>query len=124
MYSRSLENLVVTVFETIGFVTHHPMQMLTHPLADSLLSYVLTKPNSNSKYIGVMVRDWKRMVGKGQLHRALELLKVCPKINQVIIISSMGFSGAAKHIAENRKEITLISKKELISLMLKQLEIL
>ncbi|MFX1515801.1 MAG: restriction endonuclease [Promethearchaeota archaeon] len=124
MYSRSLDNLVATVFETIGFVTHHPMQMLTHPLADSLLSYVLTRPNSNSKYIGVIIRDWKRIVGKGQLHRALELLQLCPKINQVFIISSMGFSGAAKHIAKNRKEITLISKKELISLMLKQLEIL
>ena len=124
MYSKSLENLVATVFESIGFVTHHPMQMLKHPLADSLLSYVLTRPEANSKYIGVIVRDWKRIAGKDQVYKAEELLQVCPKLNQVFIISSMGFSLSSKHIAEKKEKITLISKKELISLMLKKLEIL
>ncbi|UCG03254.1 MAG: restriction endonuclease [Candidatus Heimdallarchaeota archaeon] len=124
MYPKSLINLVATVFETIGFVTHHPMQMLKHPLADSMLSYVLTRPDSRSEYIGVIVRDWKRIVGLGQIHKTMELLQVCPKLNQVIIVSSMGFSSEAKHIAEKRENINLISKRELISLMLKQLEIL
>ena len=123
MYTKSLINLVATVFETIGFVTHHPMQMLTHPLADSLLSYVLTRPDSKSVNIGVIVRDWKRIVGITQIEKALELLQVCSELTQVIIISSMGFSRGAQHIAEKREKITLISKKDLISLMLKQLEI-
>jgi hypothetical protein len=124
MYIKSLVNLVATVFETLGFVTHHPMQILKHPLADSLLSFVLTRPDSKSEYIGIIVRDWKRIVGKRQVYRAMELLEVCPKLNQVILVSSMGFSCAAKNTSDNRENITLISKKELISLMLKQLEIL
>ncbi|MFX1506465.1 MAG: restriction endonuclease [Promethearchaeota archaeon] len=124
MYTKSLVNLVATAFETIGFVTHHPMQMLKHPLADSLLSYVLTKPDSRSEYIGVIVRDWKRIVGVGQIYKAEELLQACPKLHQVIIVSSMGFSREALHIAEEKEKIKLTSKRELISLMLKQLEIL
>lgn len=124
MYAKSLINLVATVFESIGFVTHHPMQMLKHPLADSLLSYVLTRPDSKSEFIGVIVRDWKRIVGVSQICKAEELLQVCPKLDQVLIISSMGFSRPARNIAEKRGNISLISKRELISLMLKQLEIL
>jgi hypothetical protein len=123
MYTKSLVNLVATVFENIGFVTHHPMQMLKHPLADSLLSYVLTRPDSKSEFIGVIVRDWKRIVGIAQIHKTEELLQVCSELTQVIIISSMGFSKSAQRLAEKREKITLISKKELISLMLKQLEI-
>ena len=71
-----------------------------------------------------MIRDWKRIVGVAQIHKAEELLQVCNKLNQVLIVSSMGFSHSAKHIAEKREQISLISKRELISLMLKQLEIL
>ncbi|MFW9905163.1 MAG: restriction endonuclease [Candidatus Thorarchaeota archaeon] len=123
MYTKSLMNLVATVFETIGFVTHHPMQLLKHPLADSLLTYVLTRPDSKSECIGIIVRDWKRIVGIAQIQKALELLQVCSELTQVIIISSMGFSRTARHIAKKREKITLMSKKELISLMLKQLEI-
>ncbi|MFX0122442.1 MAG: restriction endonuclease [Candidatus Hodarchaeota archaeon] len=124
MYTKSLSNLVATVFETIGYVTHHPMQILKHPLADSLLSYVLTRPDSKSECIGVIVRDWKRIVGVGQIHKAEELLQFCSKLNQVLIISSMGFSRSASHIAQKREKISLLTKRELISLMLKQLEIL
>ncbi|UCG90002.1 MAG: restriction endonuclease [Candidatus Heimdallarchaeota archaeon] len=123
MYTKSLLDLVVTVFETIGFVTHHPMQILTHPLADSRLSYILTRINSKSEYIGVIVCDWKRIVGIGQICKTEELLHTCPELNQVLIVSAMGFSRAAKHLVEKRKKISLISKRELISLMLKQLEI-
>ncbi len=124
MYSKPLIDLVVTVFEAIGFVTHHPMQILKHHLADSRLSYVLTRVNSKSEYIGVIVRDWKRIVGVGQIYKTEELLYACPELNQVLIISSMGFSRSARRIAEKREKIGLISRKELISLMLKHLEIL
>lgn len=124
MYTKSLVNLVATVFETIGFVTHHPMQILKHPLADTLLSYVLTRPDSKSEYIGVIVRDWKRIVGVGQIYKAEELLQVCSELNQVIIISSMGFSRSARRLVGKGKKLSLISKRELISLMMKQLEIL
>ena len=123
MYTKSLLDLVVTAFETIGFVTHHPMQILKHPLADSRLSYILTRVESKSEYIGVIVCDWKRIVGIGQICKTEELLHACPELNQVLIISSMGFSRAALLIAEKRRKIGLISKKELISLMLKHLEI-
>ncbi|MFX0016449.1 MAG: restriction endonuclease [Promethearchaeota archaeon] len=123
MYTKPLVNLVATVFESLGFVTHHPMQLLTHPLADSLLSYVLTRPDEKSENIGVIVRDWKRIVGVGQIHKAEELLKVCPELNQVLIISSMGFSHRARHIAKKKRQISLISKRELISIMVKKLEI-
>ncbi len=124
MYTKPLIDLVVTTFETIGFVTHHPMQILKHNLADSRLSYVLSQVDSKSEYIGVIIRDWKRIVGVGQIHKAEELLHVCPELNQVIIISSMGFSRSARRIAEKDKRFILISRRELISLMLKRLEIL
>ncbi|MHA2244148.1 MAG: restriction endonuclease [Candidatus Hodarchaeales archaeon] len=124
MYRQPLIDLVVSTFEAIGFVTHHPMQILKHHLADSRLSYVLSQVDSKSEYIGVIVRDWKRIVGVGQIHKAEELLKVCPELSQVIIISSMGFSRSARSIVEKDKRFVLISRRELISLMLKRLEIL
>ncbi|MFX1286622.1 MAG: restriction endonuclease [Promethearchaeota archaeon] len=122
MYTKPLLDLVVTVFESIGFVTHHPMQILTHPLADSQLSYILTRIDSKSEYIGVTVCDWKRIVGVGQICKTKDLLHTCPELNQVLIISSMGFSRAALRIAEKTNKIGLISKRDLISLMLKHLE--
>ena len=122
MYTKSLNDLVLPVFETIGFVTHHPMQMLKHHLADSRLSYVLTRPESKSEYIGVTICDWKRIVGIGQINKIEELLQVCPELNQVLIVSSMGFSHSARKTAEKNNKICLISRKELVSLMLQRLE--
>ena len=60
--SNNLHELTVTVFETIGFTTHHPALVFKHPLADSRLSLVLRLPNTND-FVGVIIRDWKRLVG-------------------------------------------------------------
>ena len=76
--NQSLNDLVSTVFEGLGFITLHPMQVLTHPLADSRLSFVLRRVNSKSEYVGVIIRDWKRVVGVGQIHKAEELIQACP----------------------------------------------
>jgi hypothetical protein len=111
------------VFETIGFVTHHPMQILKHPLADSRLSYVLSRPESKLEYIGVIICDWKRIVGIGQINKTEKLLQACPELSQVLIIASMGFSTTAKKTAEKKKKICLISRKDLMSLMVQKLEI-
>ncbi len=120
--TRPLNDIVVTVFESLGFVTHHPMRILTSPLADSRLSLVLTQINSPG-YIGIIVRDWKRIVGVGQVHKAEELMQACPELEKVLIISSMGFSYSAKRLAD-KIGIGLLSRGELISLMLKRIEII
>ena len=120
---KSLIDLVKISFENLGFITLHPMQVSKHPMADARLSYVLKQVGTNMEYIGVIVCDWKRIVGVGQINKAKEVLQTCPELSGVLIVSSMGFSKSAIRSAEE-KEINLISRRELISLTLKQLEIL
>ena len=120
LLTKPLNEIVVTVFESLGFVTHHPMRILTSPLADSRLSLVLSH---SSGYIGLIVRDWKRIVGVGQIHKAEELIRVCPELEKILIVSSMGFSYSAKRLAD-KIGIGLLSRGELISLMLRRIEIM
>ena len=122
LLSKPLPELVQDTFETLGFITHHPMRVLKHPLADSRLSFVVTQVNSKPEYTGVIVRDWKRIVGVGQIHKAEELLQSCPELDKILIVSSMGFSYSATRIAE-KIGIGLLSKRELISLLVKRIEI-
>ena len=125
--NQKLHDLVITVFTALEFVILHPMQVLKHPLADTRLSYVLKRVRQNpmrkSEYIGVIVRDWKRVVGVDQIHKAEELLQACPQLSRVLIISSMGFSYSATRLAE-KAEIGLISRGELVSLLQKRVEII
>ncbi|UCG03253.1 MAG: restriction endonuclease [Candidatus Heimdallarchaeota archaeon] len=121
--NQPLNDLVSKVFESLGFVTLHPMQVLKHPLADSRLSFVLKRVNSKSEYIGVIVRDWKRVVGVGQIHKAEELIQACPELSQVLIVSSMGFSFSASRLAE-KVGLGLISRGELVSLLQRGIEAL
>ena len=119
--NQPLKDLVTTVFEGLGFVTLHPMQVLTHPLADCRLNFVLKRINTKTEYIGVIIRDWRRVVGVGQIHKAEELLQTCPEISRVIIVSSMGFSYSATRLAE-KIGIGLISRGELVSLLQRGIE--
>ncbi|UCG90001.1 MAG: restriction endonuclease [Candidatus Heimdallarchaeota archaeon] len=126
--NKPLNDLVLTVFAALEFVTLHPMQVLKHPLADSRLSYVVKRVKHNpsqkkSEFIGVIIRDWKRVVGVGQIHKAEELLQACPKLSRVLIISSMGFSYSAKRLAD-KVGIGLMSRGELVSLLQKRVEVL
>ncbi|MFX0016450.1 MAG: restriction endonuclease [Promethearchaeota archaeon] len=118
-----LSDLVTTVFNALEFIILHPMQILKHPIADSRLSCVLKRVNPKPEYIGVIIRDWKRIVGVGQIHKAEELLHACPKLDRVLIVSSMGFSYSATRLAK-RVGIGLISRGELISLLHKRVEVL
>ena len=122
LLTKPLPELVQNTFETLGFITHHPMRVLKHPLADSRLSFAIRQINSKSKYTGVIVRDWKRIVGVGQIHKAEELLQSCPELEKILIVSSMGFSYSATRLAE-KAGIGLLSKGELISLLMKRIEI-
>jgi hypothetical protein len=126
LHTQPLDKLVTSIFETLGFVTKHPALVIKHPLADSRLSHVIKQVGSSKdekdKYIGVIVRDWKRIVGVGQIHKAEELLRACPELNKVIIVSSMGFSYSATRVAK-KIGVGLISRGELISLLLKRIEI-
>jgi len=122
MLTKPLPELVQDTFETLGFITHHPMRVLKHPLADSRLSFVVTQVNSKSEYTGVIVLDWKRIVGVRQIHKAEELLQSCPELDKILIVSSMGFSYSATRIAE-KIGIGLLTKRELISLLVKRIEI-
>ena len=119
--NQPLKDLVTTVFEGLGFITLHPMQVLTHPLADCRLNFVLKRINTKTEYIGVIVRDWRRVVGVGQIHKAEELLQTCPEISRVIIVSSMGFSYSATRLAE-KVGIGLVSRGELVSLLQRGIE--
>ncbi|MFW9905162.1 MAG: restriction endonuclease [Candidatus Thorarchaeota archaeon] len=119
--NQSLKDLVTTVFEGLGFITLHPMQVLTHPLADCRLNFVLKRINTKTEYIGVIVRDWRRVVGVGQIHKAEELLHTFPEISRVIIVSSMGFSYSATRLAE-KVGIGLVSRGELVSLLQRGVE--
>ncbi len=124
--SQPLFDLTKTVFEALQFITLHPMQVLKHPLADSRLSFVLKRVDTNSKkseYIGVIIRDWKRIVGVGQIHKAEQLLQACPDLNRVLIVSSLGFSYSASRLAE-KVGIGLISRGQLVSLLQKRIEVL
>lgn len=122
LLTKPLPELVQYVFEALGFITHHPMRVLKHPLADSRLSFVIRRIDSKSKYTGVIVRDWKRIVGVGQIHKAEELLQSCPELEKILIVSSMGFSYSATRLAE-KAGIGLLSKGELVSLLMKRVEI-
>ncbi len=119
--SRNLHELVVTVFESLGFSTHHPAMVFRHPLADSRLSLVLKLPNTND-FVGIIVRDWKKIVGITEIHRAEELMLKCSEIPKILIVSSMGFSSAARQQAE-RVGIDLVTRKEIISLLIKRIEL-
>jgi hypothetical protein len=118
--SRNLHELVVTVFESLGFSTHHPALVFRHPLADSRLSLVLKLPNTND-FVGIIIRDWKKIVGISDIHRAEELLLKCSEIPKIIIVSSMGFSSSAKQHAD-RVGLDLVTRKEIISLIVKRIE--
>jgi len=119
--SRNLQELVVTVFESLGFSTHHPALVYRHPLADSRLSLVLKLPNTND-FVGIIIRDWKKIVGISEIHRAEELILKCSEIPKIMLVSSMGFSAAAKQQAE-KVGIDLITRKEIISLLIKRIEL-
>ena len=119
--SRNLQELVVTVFESLGFSTHHPALIFRHPLADTRLSLVLKLPNTND-FVGIIIRDWKRIVGISEIHRAEELLLKCSEIPKILIVSSMGFSSAANKQAE-KIGIDLITRKEIIALLVKRIEL-
>ena len=124
--SQPLFDLAKTVFEALQFITLHPMQVLKHPMADARLSYVLARVDPNSKkmeYIGVIIRDWKRIVGVGQIHKAEELVQACPDLNRVLIVSSLGFSYSASRLAE-KVGIGLMSRGQLVSLIQKRIEVL
>ncbi len=124
--TQSLSDLVKYVFESLQFIILHPMQVLKHPMADARLSYVLARVDPNSKkteYIGVIIRDWKRIVGVGQIHKAEELLQACPDLNRVLIVSSLGFSYSASRLAE-KVGIGLMSRGQLVSLLQKRIEVL
>ncbi|MFX0182742.1 MAG: restriction endonuclease [Candidatus Hodarchaeota archaeon] len=127
LHTQPLSKLVNSFFDSLGFVSLHPALVSEHPLVDSRLTHVLKQPESTPKknkgYIGVIVRDWKRIVGVGQIHKAEELLQACPKLEKVLIISSMGFSYSATRLAE-RIGIGLLSRGELISFLLKRIEVL
>ncbi|MHA2345110.1 MAG: restriction endonuclease [Candidatus Hodarchaeales archaeon] len=118
--SNNLQELTVTVFESLGFSTHHPALIFNHPLADSRLNLVLKLPNTND-FVGIIIRDYKRIVGVGQINRAEELLVKCPEIDKLIIVSSMGFSITAKQQAA-KIDVKLVTKKELISLLVSRVE--
>ncbi|MFW9853575.1 MAG: restriction endonuclease [Candidatus Thorarchaeota archaeon] len=120
----NLEQLFLTAFEGMGFQFTHPALITDNPIADSRLSYVLTHQNSQNELIGVIIRDWKRNVGVGQVHKAEELLQACPKLTKIIIISCMGFSYSAKRLADQTTVISLISRGELISFLLNRFEFL
>lgn len=117
-----LNDLVITVFEGLGFITLHPMQVLKHPLADCRLNFVLKRVNSKSDYIGVILRDWKRVVGVDQIHKAEELSQACPDLSRILIASSKGFSFSATRLAE-KIGIGLISRGELISILQRGIEV-
>ena len=119
--SDNLQELTVTVFESLGFSTHHPALVFRHPLADSWLDLVVKVPNTTD-FVGVAIKDFKRVVGKRQIRCAEEVLVKCPEIPRLIIVSSMGFSMAAKTLAEEL-DISLVTKNELISMLIKRIEI-
>ena len=119
--SNNLHELTVTVFETIGFSTHHPALIFHHPIADSHLDLVLKLPRTN-ELVGIIIRDWKRIVGVSQIRRAEELLVKCPELAKLIIVSSMGFSASAENLAE-KLAISLITRAELISILANRIEI-
>lgn len=120
----NLDQLFLTAFEGMGFQFTHPALITEHPLADSRLSYVLSHPKTQNEQIGVVIRDWKRNVGVGQIHKAEELLQACPELTKIILISWMGFSYSAKRLADQTDVITLISRGELISFLLNRFEFL
>ena len=119
--SDSLQELTVTVFESLGFSTHHPALIFQHPLADSRLNLVVKLPNSTD-FVGVAIRDFKRVVGIRQIRCVEELIVTCPEISKLIVVSSMGFSSAAKKLAEEL-DISLATKNELISMLVKRIEL-
>ncbi|MFX0170470.1 MAG: restriction endonuclease [Candidatus Hodarchaeota archaeon] len=127
LHTQPLSKLVNSFFEAMGFVSLHPALVFEHPLADSRLTHVLKRSDitaeENTGFIGVIVRDWKRIVGVGQIHKAEELLQACPNLEKILIISSMGFSYSATRLAE-RIGIGLLSRGELISFLLKRIEVL
>ena len=118
--SNNLQELTVTTFESLGFSTHHPALIFINPLADSRLDLVLKLPNTND-FVGIIIRDYKRIVGVGQINRAYELTTKCPEIKKLMLVSSMGFSSTAKQQAE-KLGISLVTKKDLISLLINRVE--
>ncbi len=127
LHTLPLDKLVIHAFESLGFVTLHPALAIKHQLADSRLSFVVkeykNETKDKKKFIGIIIKDWKRIVGVGQIHKAEELLNTCSEeLSKIIIVSSMGFSYSATRVAE-KIGIGLISRGELVSLYLKRIEI-
>ncbi len=118
--SDNLQELTVTVFESLGFSTKHPALIFSHPLADSRLNLVVELPNTTD-FVGVAIKDFKRVVGIRQIRGMEELLIKCPEISRLIVVSSMGFSPAAKALAKEI-DISLVTKNELISMLIKRIE--
>jgi hypothetical protein len=119
--SDNLQELTVTVFESLGFSTHHPALVFPHPLADSRLNLVVKVPNTN-EYVGVAIKDFKRVAGIRQIRYVEELLQNCPEISRLIVVSSMGFSSAAISLAE-KLDISLVTKNELIAMLINRIEL-
>ncbi len=119
--SENLHELTVTVFESLGFSTHHPALVFPHPLADSRLNLVVKVPNIND-FVGIAIKDFKRVVGIRQIRYVEELLLKCPEISRLIIVSTMGFSSAAISLAEELG-ISLVTKKELITMLINRIEL-
>lgn len=121
--NQPLKDLVTKVFRSLEFIILRPKHVINHPIANSRLSYVLRREDSKSELIGVIIRDWKRIVGVGQIHKAEELILECPELTRVLIVSSLGFSYSATRLAE-KVGIGLMSRGELVSLLQNKVEMI
>ncbi|MHA1227171.1 MAG: restriction endonuclease [Candidatus Hodarchaeales archaeon] len=122
--AKNLQDLALIAFESRGMICLHPMQIFKHVLADSHLTYVIKNVGQDvSGYTGVILCDWKRVVGISQIEKAIKVLSVCqPKLQKTIIVSTMGFSYPAKKLAK-KSGIGLLTRRELISLIPSHIEI-
>lgn len=66
---------------------------------------------------GIILKDYKKSVGSDGICQAERLLKDCPEINKVVMISNE-FSVPARNLAR-RCGVPLISRGELISMLIK-----
>ncbi|MHA1973170.1 MAG: restriction endonuclease [Candidatus Hodarchaeales archaeon] len=122
--AKNLQDLALIAFESRGMVCLHPMQVFKNSLADSHLTYIVKNmTKDNQGYIGVVLCDWKKVVGVGQIEKVLRVISVCqPDLYTAIIVSAMGFSYSAKKLAE-QSGIGLLTRRELISLIPSHIEI-
>ena len=66
---------------------------------------------------GIILKDYKKSVGSDGICQAERLLKDCPDINKIVMISNE-FSVPARNLAR-RCGVPLISRGELISMLIK-----